>query len=183
MMFEIDKEFVAKLKADKNPDDFEVMFKYYAPRIKSLLIKSGADHAQAEDIMHDTMLNVWQKIDLYNSDKGSFSSWVFTIARNNRIDLLRKKSSQPYTDITEIEIISDTKDGQTIIEEDSVRKNLSNAIDSLPEKQKEIIQLSYINDMTQEEISKYLSIPVGTVKSRMRLAYQKMKDNLGGLII
>lgn len=182
-MFEIDKEFVAKLKANKNPEDFEAMFNYYAPRIKSLLMKSGADHAQAEDIMHDTMLNIWQKIDLYNGDKGTFSSWVFTIARNNRIDLLRKKSSQPYTDITEIEIVSETKDGQTLVEEGSVKKNLSDAIDALPDKQKEIIQLSYINDMTQEEISRHLRIPVGTVKSRMRLAYQKMKDNLGEFIL
>ncbi len=87
---------------------------------------------------------------------------------------------------------SDQQDGKNIdrlkknkinIQVGHKRKNLSNAIDSLPEKQKEIIQLSYINDMTQEEISKYLSIPVGTVKSRMRLAYQKMKDNLGELII
>jgi len=90
-MLEVNKDLVKKFQTEKNTKDFEVIFNYFAPKIKSLLMRSGADGAQAEDIMHDTMINIWEKIHMYNPDKGSFSSWVYTIARNNRIDLLRKK--------------------------------------------------------------------------------------------
>ena len=115
---------------------------------------------------------------MYNSEKGSFSSWIFTIARNNRIDLLRKKSSKPYTDIYEIEIASEKDNGQDIAEQKSLSQQVKNAINLLPSKQKKVIELSFMNDMTQDEIASKLDIPIGTVKSRMRLAYQKMKDNL-----
>jgi len=142
------------------------------------LMRSGADGAQAEDIMHDTMINIWEKIHMYNPDKGSFSSWVYTIARNNRIDLLRKKSSQPYTDISEVEIASDNESGLDIVEQKSISARVKKAIELLPLKQRKVIELSFVNDLTQEEIAGELNIPIGTVKSRMRLAYQKMKDNL-----
>jgi RNA polymerase sigma-70 factor (ECF subfamily) len=115
---------------------------------------------------------------MYNPDKGSFSSWVYTIARNNRIDLLRKKSSQPYTDISEVEIASDNESGLDIVEQKSISAHVKKAIELLPVKQRKVIELSFVNDLTQEEIAGELNIPIGTVKSRMRLAYQKMKDNL-----
>ena len=177
-MLEIKKKFIKKFQINKDRKDFEIIFRYYAPRIKSLLIKGGADSAQAEDIMHDTMINVWEKLHMYNSEKGSFSSWIFTIARNNKIDLLRKKSSKPYTDIYEIEIASEKDNGQDIAEQKSLSQQVKNAINLLPSKQKKVIELSFMNDMTQDEIASKLDIPIGTVKSRMRLAYQKMKDNL-----
>ena len=102
----------------------------------------------------------------------------YTIARNNRIDLLRKKSSKPYTDINEIEIASENDDGHVIAEKKSISLHVKNAINLLPIKQRKVIELSFMNDMTQDEIASKLEIPIGTVKSRMRLAYQKMKDNL-----
>ena len=95
-MLEISKDFIKKFQIEKNKEDFEIIFNFYAPKIKSLLVRNGADITLAEDIMHDTMINIWDKIHMYNPDKGSFSSWIYTIARNNRIDLLRKKSSQQW---------------------------------------------------------------------------------------
>ena len=89
-MVEINKDFIKKFQAEKKKKDFEIIFNFYAPKIKSLLVRNGADVTLAEDIMHDTMINIWDKIHLYNPEKGSFSSWIYTIARNNRIDLLRK---------------------------------------------------------------------------------------------
>ncbi len=177
-MLEISKDFIKKFQIEKNKEDFEIIFNFYAPKIKSLLVRNGADITLAEDIMHDTMINIWDKIHMYNPDKGSFSSWIFTIARNNRIDLLRKKSSQPYTDISEIELPSENENSQDIVERKSLTNQVKNAISLLPDKQKRVIELSFINDMTQDEIAAELDIPIGTVKSRMRLAYQKMKDNL-----
>ena len=177
-MVEINKDFIKKFQTKKKTKDFEIIFNFYAPKIKSLLVRNGADVTLAEDIMHDTMINIWDKIHLYNPEKGSFSSWIYTIARNNRIDLLRKKSSQPYTDISEIDIPSDNENSQEIVERKSITEQVKNAINLLPEKQRKVIELSFINDMTQDEIAVKLNIPIGTVKSRMRLAYQKMKENL-----
>jgi len=131
-MLEVNKDLVKKFQAEKNTKDFEVIFNYFAPKIKSLLMRSGADGAQAEDIMHDTMINIWEKIHMYNPDKGSFSSWVYTIARNNRIDLLRKKSSQPYTDISEVEIASDNESGLDIVEQNQFLHMLKRQLNCCP---------------------------------------------------
>ena len=135
-MVEINKDFIKKFQAEKKKKDFEIIFNFYAPKIKSLLVRNGADVTLAEDIMHDTMINIWDKIHLYNPEKGSFSSWIYTIARNNRIDLLRKKSSQPYTDISEIDIPSDNENSQDIVERKSLTEQVKNAINLLPEKQR-----------------------------------------------
>jgi len=140
------------------------------------MIRSGSDYAFAEDIMHDTMLTVWKKIDLYNSSKGSFSSWIYTIARNNRIDILRKKSSQPYVDINEVEMMSNDPDSEKIILDSQTAANIKKMVRQLPQKQKIIIEMAFNEDLTQKEIAEKLEIPIGTVKSRMRLAYIKLKE-------
>jgi RNA polymerase sigma-70 factor (ECF subfamily) len=122
------------------------------------------------------MLTVWKKIDLYNSSKGSFSSWIYTIARNNRIDILRKKSSQPYVDINEVEMMSNDPDSEKIILDSQTAANIKKMVRQLPQKQKIIIEMAFNEDLTQKEIAEKLEIPIGTVKSRMRLAYIKLKE-------
>ncbi|MBT4203833.1 sigma-70 family RNA polymerase sigma factor [Hyphomicrobiales bacterium] len=175
-MIQIDITFVKKLQIKKNPKDFSMLFQFYGPKIKALMIRSGSDYAFAEDIMHDTMLTVWKKIDLYNSSKGSFSSWIYTIARNNRIDILRKKSSQPYVDINEVEMMSNDPDSEKIILDSQTAANIKKMVRQLPQKQKIIIEMAFNEDLTQKEIAEKLEIPIGTVKSRMRLAYIKLKE-------
>ena len=175
-MIQIDISFVKKLQIKKNPKDFSMLFQFYGPKIKALMIRSGSDYAFAEDIMHDTMLTVWKKIDLYNSSKGSFSSWIYTIARNNRIDILRKKSSQPYVDINEVEMMSNDPDSEKIILDSQTAANIKKMVRQLPQKQKIIIEMAFNEDLTQKEIAEKLEIPIGTVKSRMRLAYIKLKE-------
>ena len=175
-MIQIDITFVKKLQIKKNPKDFSLLFQLYGPKIKALMIRGGSDYAFAEDIMHDTMLTVWKKIDLYNPSKGSFSSWIYTIARNKRIDVLRKKSSQPYVDINEVEIMSNDPDSEKLMLDSQLAGNVKKIIRQLPEKQKIIIEMAFNEDLTQKEIAKRLEIPIGTVKSRMRLAYIKLKE-------
>ena len=170
-MIQIDLTFVKKLQIKKNPKDFSLLFQLYGPKIKALMIRGGSDYAFAEDIMHDTMLTVWKKIDLYNPSKGSFSSWIYTIARNKRIDVLINNAA-PIIEDNEVEIMSD----QVWRMVDKLAGNVKKIIRQLPEKQKIIIEMAFNEDLTQKEIAKRLEIPIGTVKSRMRLAYIKLKE-------
>ena len=102
--------------------------------------------------MHDTMLTVWKKIDLYNSSKGSFSSWIYTIARNNRIDILRKKSSQPYVDINEVEMMSNDPDSEKIILDSQTAANIKKMVRLL--KNKKLLLKQFIKKQNHKRNSR-----------------------------
>jgi len=157
---------------------FAALFTHFGPRIKAMMLKAGADTAQAEDLVQDAMLAVWRKAGQYKAGRGTVAAWIFTIARNARIDKLRRMSSQPYEDVDELEISSDAtgSDDQLIASEEA--ELVSKALDALPEDQRRIVELAYLADKPQSEIARELAIPLGTVKSRLRLAYQKLRQTL-----
>lgn len=157
---------------------FAALFEHFAPRLKSFMMIRGADPQLAEDLVQDTLLLVWRKASQYSSTRGSVSAWVFTIARNLRIDRLRKQGSYQFVDIEDYDEVSDEigSDDLMIVEQE---KNLVQAaLRDLPGEQMEIIRMSYIEDLPQSEIANRLELPIGTVKSRMRLAYNKLRQKL-----
>lgn len=157
---------------------FQELFVYFAPRVKALMMKSGADSAEAEDLVQDVMMTVWRKVDLYVPEKGTVSAWIFTIARNARIDRLRRGSSQPYEDVQNIHLASDEADGEESALLNQRACKVAEALAVLPEEQRKIIEMSYMEDLPQSEIAEKLDLPIGTVKSRMRLAYAKLRTIL-----
>lgn len=176
------RDMLLKVAQSSDLEAFEALFLYFAPRIKSLMIKSGAPTGEAEDIAQDVMIKVWRKSAQYTQGRGAVSTWIFTIARNARIDRLRKNSSQPYDDIDDLDIPSDDAGAEEAMLANQQAQHVSAALAELPEEQRTVIDLAFLHDMPQSEIAARLLLPLGTVKSRMRLAYDKLRLNLEDLI-
>lgn len=172
---------LAKVAATKDREAFANLFDHFAPRVKSFMMRKGASSEQAEDLVQETMISVWSKAQLYVQDRGSVSTWIFTIARNLRIDRLRRERTSQYTDIDDYDAPSNDvaqDDALARFQEDGA---VAKALLQIPEEQRQLLILSYVEDMPQSEIAQRLNIPLGTVKSRMRLAYRRMKIMLENL--
>ena len=172
------REWIALVGANQDRAAFQSLFQYFAPRIKAMMLKAGMNVMQSEDLMQDVMMTVWRKSAQYSPDRGTVSAWIFTIARNARIDLLRKASSRPYDDVYELEIAADDKSSDDEVLQSERHECVSEALSELPKDQRKVIELAFIADLSQSEIAKKLDLPIGTVKSRMRLAYGKLKGKL-----
>lgn len=163
---------------NRDKEAFEQLFIYFAPRVKAVLMKQSSDANTAEDLMQETMLTVWNKADKFSKYRGSVSAWIFTIARNKRIDGYRKQGTRHYLDIEDIELTDDAMGSEEILISNERDKMVTDISKTLPPEQKEIIEMSFVKELSQTEISKTLGIPLGTVKSRMRLAYKKIKKSV-----
>lgn len=172
------RHLISLVGAKQDRAAFQALFEHFAPRIKAMMLKGGVNMMQAEDLMQDVMMTVWRKSSQFSPDRGTVGAWIFTIARNARIDLFRKASSRPYDDVYEMEIADDGQSSDDAMLQVEREECVSAAMKELPQDQREVIHLAFIADMSQSEIAKKLSLPIGTVKSRMRLAYGKLKGKL-----
>ena len=160
---------------------FAQLFEHFGPRIKGFMMRKGADAELAEDLAQDTMITVWRKAHMYSRDKGTVSTWIFTIARNRRIDWVRRSDNMQHADIADYDQASDDPNSDETVTSQQEAKFVAEAIEELPDDQKQVISMAFMEDLTQMEISNRLNLPLGTVKSRMRLAYQKLARSLEGL--
>ena len=155
---------------------FEVLFDHFAPRIKAFLMKSGARPAEAEDCAQDVMATVWRKAHLFDANRATVSTWIFTIARNRRIDLLRRdKRAEPEDLPWGPEPEPDQADALAL-QQDTDR--LGQALLALPEAQRDLIQRAYFGDLSHGEIAQITGLPLGTIKSRIRLALEKLRQSM-----
>ncbi|MEM8688836.1 MAG: sigma-70 family RNA polymerase sigma factor [Pseudomonadota bacterium] len=166
---------------NRDKSAFAALFEHFGPRIKGFMMRKGADSELAEDLAQDTMITVWRKAHMYTLDKGSVSTWIFTIARNRRIDWARRLKGVQFSDITELEQPSDDVSADEVVLASQESESVKAAVEKLPADQKQVISMAFMEDMTQQEISHNLGVPLGTVKSRMRLAYQKLSKSLEAL--
>ena len=161
----------------KNQDKlaFNSIFRYFAPRLKSFLVKAGSTDSQAEEVIQEVMIAVWTKSSTYDSSKSSVSTWIYTIARNKRIDKIRKEKRHYLSESDEgLEIPVDSTQEKEIFAS-QVSNSLKKYMTNLPEEQSKLLKLSYFYNKTHADISEELKIPLGTVKSRIRLALTKMR--------
>ena len=174
-------DLLQQVAVHRDVDAFRQLFQAYAPRVKSYMIRQGADPNTAEELAQETLMTVWRKAGLYSGEKGSATTWIFTIARNLRIDRLRKEF--PWQELPDghAEIASSDILPDEAVSEAERRYKVQTALASLPQDQHEVVALSYIEGLSHSEIADRLDLPLGTVKSRMRLAYQKIRDALEDL--
>ena len=160
---------------NQNKNAFKTVFKHFAPRLESYLIKLGAVDTQAEEVIQEVMIAVWTKSATYDSNKSSVSTWVYTIARNKRIDKIRKEKRHYLSESDEgLEIPVDSTQEKEIFSA-QISNTLKKYMASLPDEQSKLLKLSYFYNKTHADISEELNIPLGTVKSRIRLALTKMR--------
>ena len=172
-------ELLASVAADRNRSSFEQLFEHFAPRLKSYMMRLGADAVLAEDLAQETMVKVWHKADLYDRSKAGASVWIFRIARNLRIDKLRRQKFH------EVELDSDeiARQGH-YLESDSRAESLDagrlpELVQELPPEQLEGVRLAFFEGLTHSEICEQLELPLGSVKSRLRLAFRKLRKAMG----
>jgi len=153
------------------------LFEYFAPRIKSFMLKSGAAPDQADELAQETMLTVWNKAGSYNPKLAGASTWIFTIARNKRIDGLRKQN-RPEPDPDDPLMVRDDLPvpGEHLSRSEETHI-LSEAMKDLPEEQAELIRKSFFEDKTHQAIADETKLPLGTVKSRIRLALDRLRSD------
>lgn len=152
---------------------FARLFAHFAPRVKGFLMKSGTDAQVAEDCAQDVMVTVWNKAHLFDPSRASVATWVFTIARNRRIDLARRDRRPEPEDLGWGPEPETTQEDSVVLQQET--QQLSQALASLPERQRELIEKCYFGDLSHKEIADVTGLPLGTIKSRIRLALDKLR--------
>jgi RNA polymerase sigma-70 factor (ECF subfamily) len=164
---------IARIRDESDEAAFAQLFGHFAPRVKGFLMKSGASAALAEECAQDVMATLWQKSHLFDPTRASAATWIFTIARNRRIDALRKaRRPEPEDVVWGPDTVPDQSDGLALEEESA---QLAVAIAALPPKQKILIEAAYFGDLSHSEIAEKTGLPLGTIKSRIRLALDRLR--------
>jgi RNA polymerase sigma-70 factor (ECF subfamily) len=154
------------------------LFSYYAPRVKSYLMRLGADNAQAEEIAQDVMVTIWRKATLFDRKQASVSTWIFRVARNRRIDVFRRTKRPDLDPEEEMILPSGVEAPDARVETMETEVRVREAMKGLPEEQLQLLRLAFYEGLSHREIADKLDVPLGTVKSRIRLAFAKMKTKL-----
>nr|WP_321444027.1 sigma-70 family RNA polymerase sigma factor [uncultured Cohaesibacter sp.] len=158
---------------------FRGLFDHFAPRLKSFYLKAGTNPQMAEELVQETFAQIWRKGHLYDPGKAAASTWIFTIARNLRIDRLRSEKSFIYKDqdFFASQLVFDEEQTQDVHRSELVDR-VSKALALLPANQAEIVSMAFYEEATHADIAQKLSLPLGTVKSRMRLAFGRLRKIL-----
>ncbi|MFU8864433.1 MAG: sigma-70 family RNA polymerase sigma factor [Rhodobacterales bacterium] len=161
------------IRDHKDQSAFAELFQYFAPRVKAFLMRSGADATLAEECTQEVMATLWHKAHLFDPSRASVATWVFTIARNRKIDALRKQRRPEPEDLEwGPEQEPDQEDVLSLQQES---EQLGRAIAALPAKQRELIEKAYFGDLSHSEIAEQTGLPLGTIKSRIRLALDRLR--------
>lgn len=161
------------VRDDKDRAAFAELFGYFAPRVKSFLMKSGSSPDMAEECTQEVMTTLWNKAHMFDPAKASVSTWIFTIARNRKIDLLRKQRRPEPEDLTwgpEAE-----PDQADILGLQQETQQLGAAMAKLPPEQRLLIERAYFGELSHSEIAAETGLPLGTIKSRIRLALDRLR--------
>ena len=168
-----------KVAVSQDKEAFKELFMHFAPRIKGFFQGQGSSSDKADEVVQEAMVNVWRKSHLFDPTKAKASTWIFTVARNARIDLLRKEN-RPEPDFTDPSFFTDHEpQPDEIYERDDEAQRLQVVLAQLPEEQSKVLRLAFFEQKAHAEIAEELGLPLGTVKSRIRLAFKRLRKELG----
>ena len=160
---------------------FAALFEFFAPRIKAFMQRSGASEARAEELAQETMLAVWRKAALFDPASAGAAAWIFTIARNLRIDAHRRERRGGMIETSDVEIefqIDDSPQPDALLATTQSEERVRSALTKLSDDQMRVVELSFFEEKAHAEIAQILGIPLGTVKSRLRLALNRLRNLL-----
>lgn len=163
----------------KDQAAFQDFYDHFSGRIKSFLIGKGMEESIAEELAQEIMLTVWRRAESYNPEKAAASTWLFTIARNRRIDYLRGNSRVEVElddEMLEVDSTDYTQEEQVNLDQQS--RILERSMNKLPQEQRQVLHLSYFRGQSHGAIAEWLDLPIGTVKSRIRLAMQSIRADV-----
>jgi RNA polymerase sigma-70 factor (ECF subfamily) len=174
-------QWLKAIAKDRDKLAFTSLFKFFAPKIKSIARSKFPNEDQANEVVQETMSNIWRKAHLYSEEKGAPTTWVFTVMRNVTFDLLRKMKGNKEDNLSEDiwHVIENQHVDSETFEDHIENKNLLEVIGHLPEAQQQVVKGYYLLEMSQEQLAQELNLPLGTIKSRLRLALAKLKIRLG----
>lgn len=161
---------------------FATVYDYFAPRLKGYLMRLGAGDALAEELAQEVMITVWRKAHQFDRRQSSVATWLYTIARNRRIDVLRREKFPDYDPDDPLLLPAEEVQPDDAVEAGQREEKVRAALETLPEEQAELIQLAFFRGWTHSEIAEKQDLPLGTVKSRLRLAFRKLKTSLEGAV-
>ncbi len=167
------------VKETRDRDAFANLFDHFAPRLKGFVMRTGTSPDQAEEIVQDVMLTVWRKAAMFDPHRAQVSAWIYQIARNRQIDVIRKEKRPLPEELAEDP--GAEPDASQILAVDQEAGQLKNALERLNSDQREIIEKAYLGELTHKEISTKLGLPLGTIKSRIRLGLERLRHELKGL--
>ena len=158
---------------------FAELFRHFAPRLKAFMMKGGADGDTAEELAQEAMIQVWRRAESFDPSRAAASTWIYTIARNKRIDRLRRER-RPSMSEEEYTAALSNPDGGAERGDDAVQRGqaearLARSIEGLPEDQASVVRMAFYEDKSHSAIAAELQLPLGTVKSRIRLALTRLR--------
>lgn len=164
-----------KIAEEKCIESFREIFNYYSPKIYAFGLKGGLSEDLAKDLIQDVMTTIWTKSHLFNAEKGEAQTWIYTLSRNSRFDFFRKKSKENnFISSNDIWDLEDQSELEIDLEKLLSAAKLKESVQTLPQEQRDVVECLYYLGMTHEEVSNKFDIPLGTVKSRLRLAINKL---------
>ena len=171
-------ERIVSIASGQDRTAFTELFNHFAPRVKAFMRRSGASDPQAEEIAQEAMLAIWRKAQLFDPAASGAATWIFTIARNLRIDAIRREARGAAVRVDEAEAeyaVDETPGADVRIAAAQSGAQLREALSSLPAEQLKVIEMSFFEEKAHSEIAETLRIPLGTVKSRVRLAMKRLR--------
>lgn len=171
-------EDMLRIASEQCRASFTSLFEYFAPRLVSYMRQLGADAQQAEELAQEVMVTVWRKAGQYDPGKASVSTWIFRIARNRRIDAARR-SRRPALDPDEPMLRPvEAEQPDTLVGRAQMEEVVREKLKSLPPEQLELLKAAFYGGLSHSEIAEAYGLPLGTVKSRIRLAFNRLRDQI-----
>jgi RNA polymerase sigma-70 factor (ECF subfamily) len=168
-------DLIEAMAVRRDKGAFAGLFSHFAPRLKAFGMRQGVDAATAEELVQETMLSVWRKAGTYDRRRANASTWIFTILRNKRIDMLRRQG-RPEADLDSVaELPSDASSADDDYHASQAGEIIRQAMVELPDEQVEVLKKAFFEDKPHSAIAEELGLPLGTVKSRIRLALARLR--------
>ncbi len=167
-----------KVRDHRDRAAFGALFDHFAPKVKGVIMRSGVSGAAADDIVQDVMLTLWQKAHQFDPARAQVSSWVYQIARNRHIDVIRRERRPVPEALKHEETVEEDASEIVALEEETTK--LITALGTLTEDQREMVEKAYLGELSHNEIQVQTGLPLGTIKSRIRLGLERLRHELKG---